>query len=141
MADTPRTWAILQALQARLQTIAVAGGYRTDAGLDVRLERTEADVALPYLVIYSGANVRPDDARTKGEREFTLIVEAHVPTSLFTAHQRVVDITEDIEDALTDYVPMPAALPLSFEESMFLDSPAGIAEMVSQTMFTTRYRR
>lgn len=141
MADTPRTWAILQALQARLQTIAVANDYRTDAGLDVRLERTETDVALPYLVIYSGGNVRPGDARAKGEREFTLIVEAHVPASLLNAHQRVVDITEDIEDALTDYVPMPVALPLSFEESLFLDSPVGIAEMVSQTLFSTRYRR
>lgn len=141
MASTPRTWAILQTLQARLQEVSVANGYRTDAGLDVRLERSEEVAAVPFLVLYSGSNVWPDDARTRGEREFTLIVEAHVPVALADAHERVVAITEDIEDALTDYLQQPLALPLSFEESLFLDTPAGLPVMVSQTMFTTRYRR
>lgn len=85
MADTPRTWAILQALQLRLQGITVAGGYRTDAGADVRLEPSDlGDV--PSITLFSGATTRPDDARTAGEREFTLIVEAQVPAGLDDAH-------------------------------------------------------
>ncbi len=141
MADLPRNWAILQTLQARLQEIDPANGYRTTAGDDVRLERGEEVVARPVLYLYSGSNVRPDDSRVRGEREFTLIVEAHVPTTLDSAHMAVVAITEDIEDALTDYLQQPLALPLTFEESLFLDSPAGLPVMVSQTLFTTRYRR
>lgn len=141
MASTPRTWAILQTLQARLQEIDPANGYRTNAGADVRLEGGEEVAPAPFLVLYSGSNVLPDDARTRGEREFTVIVEAHVPVALADAHERVVAITEDIEDALTDYLQQPLALPLRFEESLFLDTPAGLPARVSQTLFTTRYRR
>lgn len=141
MADTPRGWAILQTLQARLQTVTVANGYRTDLGMDVRLERNQQTPIEPYVVIYSGAKVRPDDARTKGEREFTMIVEAHVPTALTDAHRKVVDITEDIEDALDAYLQQPLALPLDFIEAAYLDAPDGLPVMASQSLFATRYRR
>lgn len=140
MADTPRTWAILQALQLRLQGITVVGGYRTDAGDDVRLEPSDlGDV--PSITLFSGATTRPDDARTAGEREFTLIVEAQVPAGLDDAHSLTVAVAEDVEQALDGYVPMPEALPLRFQESLFLERPDGVAAMVVQLMFATRFRR
>lgn len=141
MADTPRTWTILQALQLRLQGISVAGGYRTDAGDDVRLEPSDVVGAAPSITLYSGATTRPDDARAQGEREFTLIVEAQVPVALGNAHAVAVALAEDVEQALDGYVPMPEAMPLRFQESLFLDRPDGVAAMVVQIMFTTRYRR
>lgn len=140
MADIARPWQIMQALQARLQEIAVAGGYRTDAGADVRLEPSSLESA-PRLTIYSASTVRPDDARTPGEREFTVIVEALVPVSFNDAHAQVVAIAEDVEQALDAYLPQPSALPLRFQESMFLDRPDGMPCMAAQLMFTTRYRR
>jgi hypothetical protein len=140
MADTPRTWAILQALQLRLQGITVAAGYRTDAGQDVRLEPSDLGDA-PSITLYSGATTRPEDARAAGERDFTLIVEAQVPVALGDAHAQAVALAEDIEDALEGYVPMPSALPLRFQESLFLDRPDGVAAMAVQIMFTTRFRR
>lgn len=141
MADTPRPWAIIQALQARLATITLANGYRTDAGADVRTERSEGVPAAPYLALCSGSKVRPDDSRTKGERELMVFVEAHVPVTLTDAHERVVAIAEDVEDALDDYLQQPMALPLAFQESIYLDTPEGLPVQVAQMIFTTRYRR
>ena len=140
MAEKPRPWAILEALQVRLQTIAVAGGYRTDAGADVRLEPSQLE-STPRITLYSAATSKPDDARAAGEREFTLIVEAQVPADLEDAHAQVVAIAEDIEQALDTYLPMPGALPLQFLESLYLDRPDGVAAMAAQLMFVTRYRR
>lgn len=140
MADKPRTWAILETLQARLQQIAVVNDYRTNAGADVRLEQSQLGEA-PRITLYSGSTTRPEDARATGEREFTLIVEAQVPVALGDAHELVVAIAEDIEQALDAFLPQPLALPLQFQESLFLDRPDGIAAMAAQLMFTTRFRR
>lgn len=139
MADTPRTWAILEALQFVLQGITVDGGYRTDAGADVRLEPSQLGAG-ERITLYSGGTVA-DDERNPKQREFTLIAEACVPVELDNAHARVVAIAEDIEDALTGLIPMPSALPLRFAESIFLDRPDGLPAMVAQLMFTTGYRR
>jgi hypothetical protein len=139
MADTPRSWAILQALQTRLQTITVAGGYRTDAGADVRLEPSQLGAGA-RITLYSGGTAATDPAN-RAEREFTLVAEAVVPTDLDDAHALVVAIAEDIEQALDAYAPMPNALPLRFQESLILDRPEGMPAMAVQLMFTTRYRR
>ena len=143
MADTPRPWAILEAVQARLQTIAQASGYRTDAGADVRLEESQFDAdSAPRITLYTGSNVRPDGTRARNEREFTLVVEAAVSADMDNAHRAVVDIAEDIEDALTnDYLQMPDALPPEFQESLFLQRPDGVPAMVAQLMFSVRFRR
>lgn len=142
MSDTPRPWQILQAAQARLQGISVADGFRTNAGADVRLEPSADALSAPRLTLYTAAMVKPNEApRVSGEREFTLIIEAAVPTAIDNAHQLVIAIAEDIEDRLAGIVLMPDALPLSFEESLFLDRPDGVAAMVAQLMFSTRFRR
>lgn len=141
MADTPRPWQILEALQARLQGIAVANGYRTDAGADVRLEPSSEALAAPRITLYTASMVRSGEPRASGEREFTIIVECAVPVSLDNAHALVVAIAEDVEQSLVTYLQMPNALPLAFEESLFLDRPDGVAAMVAQLMFSTRFRR
>lgn len=139
MAETPRTWAIMLALQARLQQITVAGGYRTDAGADVRLEKSQL-AAAPRLTIFGGGTAHPDNT-LRNEREFTVIVEAQVPAELDNAQEQIIAIAEDVEQALDAFVAMPNALPLEFHESLVLDQPEGLSAMVVQMMFSTRYRR
>lgn len=142
MADAPRTWAILLALQTRLQTIKIADGYRTDAGADVRLEESAFEPsAAPRITLYTGSTVRPNDARVRGEREFTLVVEAAVSTEMETPQQQVIAMAEDIEEALDGFLQQPAALQLAFDECVFLQRPDGVPAMVAQLMFSTRYRR
>ncbi|MDZ5815099.1 hypothetical protein U4I65_08640 [Stenotrophomonas maltophilia] len=141
MADSARSYQILLVLQARLQQISVSNGYRTDAGADVRTEEAKEPAAAPRITLYAGSRTFPDGARSKGEREFTLIVEARIPASLDNLQAVATDIDEDMEQALDQYLQQPLALPLQFEESIILDKPDGLSEMVVQQMYTTRYRR
>lgn len=142
MADVARQWQILQTLQARLQGISVAGGYRTDIGADVRLEKAQFVAGdADRIHLYAGNTLRPDDSRTKGERSFDVIVEIYVSTTHDDAQARVIAAAEDVEDILDTYLPQPAALPLSFDECVYLDGPDGVAAWVAQLMFGTRYRR
>lgn len=143
MADVPRTWQVMQAVQARLQLITVAGGARTDLGRDVRLEPGQflADDG-PRITLYTGSVIRPDDARSSGERELTLIVEVAVPAAWGNAQQAIVDGVEDVEDILeAPWLPMTGALPLRFQDSVFLERPDGMPAMVAQIMFATGWRR
>jgi hypothetical protein len=139
-STTPRTWAIKQALQARLQQILVSNDYRTDAGADVRLEKSQLPGDAPRITIFSGTNVGKGRAQ-RNQREFALIVEATVPVALENAAFLTDAIAEDIEDALDGFVAMPEALPLAFEESLYLDCPEGMAAMAVQLMFGTEFRR
>lgn len=140
MAETARVLQILQALQVRLQQVTIANGYRTDAGQDVRLEASSGDAG-QRITLYAGQKVRPDDVRSRGERELVVIVEAQVPVGLDNAQALILAMDEDIEQALDTYLPMPAALPLEFQESLFLERPDGMPAMVVQQMYVTRYRR
>ena len=141
MADPAHSYQILTVLQTRLQQISIANGYRTDAGADVRTEESKDAAAAPRITLYAGSRVYPDSARSKGEREFTLIVEARIPASLDNLQALATAIDEDLEQALDQYLQQPLALPLQFEESIILDKPDGLSEMVVQQMYTTRYRR
>lgn len=142
MADLPIPWMILEAVQARLRTVRKAGGYRTDAGRDVRLEPAPFDPNdAPRLTLYPLTMLVPDDARSAGERGFTFVVEALVPIKLDNAQARIVETMADIEDALDGHLQAPLALPLQFQEAVLLDRPDGVAAMAAQVMFGTRYRR
>jgi hypothetical protein len=142
LADLPIPWAILELVQARLRTVRKAGGYRTDAGRDVRLEPTPFDPNdAARLTLYPLTMLLPDDARSSVERGFTFVVEALVPVKLDNAQLRIVETMADIEDALDDYSQAPLALPLQFQEAVLLDRPDGVAAMAAQVMFGTRYRR
>lgn len=142
MAETPITWALLEALQTQLRNIRRTAGYRTDAGLDVRLEpaQFEADAA-PRITLYALTTVRPDDAHGEGEREVTLVVEALVPVRFDDAQQRIVETMADIEQALDGLRLLTLALPLRFAESVILDRPDGVPAMAAQQLFVTRFRQ
>jgi CTP:molybdopterin cytidylyltransferase MocA len=140
-STTPRTWAIKQALQSRLQQILVANDYRTDAGADVRLEKSQLPATdAPRITIFSGTNAGKGRAQ-RNQREFAMVVEATVPVTLENAAFLTDAIAEDIEDALDEFVAMPGALPLVFEESLYLDCPEGMPVMAVQLMYGTEFRR
>lgn len=141
MADLAITTQVREALAARLRGISVANGYRTDAGADVRTEDSQFKPEEgTRITIYPGGKTRPDDAGNKREREFTLVVEALVPTSMATAVAECEAVEADIEQALDGYLQAPMALPLQLTESLFLDKPDGMPAMAAQLMFQTRYR-
>ena len=128
MADTPITWRILQATAERLALIRTSGGARTDMGADVRLEPRQFDPAdtTGCITLFTASVVRPDGARSPGERELTMIIELTVPAAWDSAQETAVAAVEDVEDILDDWLPFNGALPLRFQESMFLDRPDGM---------------
>ena len=99
MGETPIPWAILELVQTRLRTVRKAGGYRTDAGRDVRVEPAPFDPNdTARLTLYPLTTLYPDDARSASERGYTFVVEALVPVKLDNAQQRIVETIADIEE-------------------------------------------
>lgn len=141
MAEPAITRQILLGVQARLATVRVAAGYHTDAGLDVRVEERQGACTAPFVSLWTASVVRSDDGRVASERELTLIVEGQLPTSLTNAHERIELLADDIERCLDGFRTPAAALPLQFQETVFLDQPDGLAVMACQSLFVTRYRR
>lgn len=141
MADAPITTQIRAALATRLSTILVANGYRSDAGLDVREEPSQflAD-SQPRITVYPGAKGRPEDAGSKREREFSVVVEGMVPFTQGAPLTAIEAVEDDIELALSNYLQQPMALPLEWTETLFLERPDGVPAMAVQMMYVTRYR-
>lgn len=140
MAEQARGTQIRQAVAAQLRTILVANGYRTDAGADVRVEPTKLDtLQATRITVFPGSKVWPSDAQIKSEREYAFVVEVAVPVSLETPVYECEAVEADCEQALAKLL-LPDALPPQFSESVILDRPDGVAAMVLQVMYTTRYR-
>lgn len=147
MADTPKPWQILQAVQTRLAGIMVANGYRTDAGANVLLEGvqdTADDVA--RLTLYSLGISRPAQDRPDGKgRVFEFVIEATVPcvgaAGVVPAHQRAHEILADIEQAFDTYLQLPSALPAKLADVTFLDRPSGLDVVGLQVTCSVEYRR
>lgn len=141
MADTAITTQIRETLAERLRGIAIANGYRTDAGADVRTEPSEFVASdAPRITIFPGGKVRPDDARAKTEREFSVVVEAMVSVQMESPLAEIEAMEADIEQALEGYLQQPMALPLQSTESLFLERPDGLPAMCVQMMLQTRFR-
>lgn len=144
MADAP-TKAILEALAGALRTITVANGYRTDLGLDVRTERTESGLpAEPRctVAVTGKAKVPNGQQRPSKGRSVRGVIEFEVPASFTNAMAQVLAAEEDIDRLLTDvYTQMPDALPVEFDETIFLDRPEGFPVIAAEVHWSTGYRR
>lgn len=141
MAEPALTRQILLGLQSRLQTVRIAAGYHTDAGLDVRVEESQGACTAPFLSLWTASVVRSDDGRVASERELTVIIEGQLPVLMTNAHERLELMADDIERSLDGFRPPAATLPMQFRETVFLDRPDGLPVMACQCLFATRYRR
>ncbi|MBS0218082.1 MAG: hypothetical protein JSR63_07830 [Proteobacteria bacterium] len=142
MANQAEGTAIRLAIQAKLQTITVAAGYRTDIGLNVVTEAKRwVPADGPRVTVFPGHKMRPQDAIGRPtEREFRHVIEVLIPADYDTAAAQVEAAEADIEDALRGYPLMPNATPSLFEESMVLERPDGVPAMALQMIRVLRYR-
>jgi len=150
MAES-RTWAIILALQAQLQTITVANGYLTDAGLNVwTTDAQRPDTEALGLMIYSEniTGTGLDKERPgKPTREFTLLVEAAIGTDLDTAQQQIHALIEDIDNCLAAYTraqyadPANQVTPFHVADIAILDRPEGAAVIALQARIVARLFR
>lgn len=144
MANAPGKL-IIEALAAALRTITVANDYNTDLGLNVRTERTEGGIpSTPRctVAVVSKVKVERGQQRPAKGRALRGVIEIEVPTSYADATARVLDADEDIDRLITDvYTQMPDALPVQFEETIFLDRPEGMPVVAAEIHWTTAYQR
>jgi hypothetical protein len=150
MAKPSRSWAIIQALKIQLQTITVANGYNTDAGLnvwDTEGQRTD-DNALG-IMIYSEAITGPGvdvERPKKAVREIGLLLECSITTDLDTAQPQIHNIIEDIEVCLDAYAAgyLTSSRPSSsmhLTDVAILDRPEGMAVVAMNARVAARYVR
>lgn len=144
MAEVP-VQAIVSALADALAGITVAGGYNTDLGLNVRTERTETGLpTAPRCTVACTNKMRTEDggqSRASGSRTLRGVIEFEVPASYANALGAVYAADEDIDRRLRRYHQMPDALPVQYEETVFLDRPDGMPVVAAEIHWSTGYRR
>ena len=141
MAEPAPTWTLLANVAHRLSDIRVDGGYRTDIGDAVALEPAQhPDDSVEGLTLVALAIQRDANQPHGRHRALSALAEATVPASLTDAHARCHAIAADIEAALTDWIPLPKALPVQIEDIVFLDRPEGLPVVAVQVALSVRYR-
>ncbi len=140
---TPRTQQIIDTLATRLREITVANGYQSDIGLNVQTERRETGVPVsPRCTVGLVNKFRPDDGRAStNEREISGVIEVEFPANFANANAAMLLADDDIDRTFDEYLQQPAALPVKFTESVYLDRPEGLPVVAVQIGWRTRYRR
>lgn len=144
MAESPAK-AIIEALAGALRQITVANGYNTDLGNNVLTERAETPIpsVLRCTVgVVTKQRYQGDGKGSNRGRSLRGFIELEVPTSLTASTAELLRAEEDVDRLLTDtYTQMPDALPVDFEEAIFLDRPDGMPVRVAEIHWSTGYRR
>lgn len=134
MAD-PKPWLIILALQAQLQGITIANGYRTDAGNAVWTEPKQRNesAALGIGIATQHIDRWQGERPNKRGRELALTVECAISTSLDNAHQLAHQLIADVEDCLEKNTAaiagvlsaVPGVLTFEVESSEVANQPEG----------------
>lgn len=142
MADVP-VLDIVKALAKVLEGITIATGYNTDTGLNVRTERRQVGLPdAPVCTVACTSKVRGGDGKTRPDvgRMLRGVIEIEVPASYADALERVYTADEDIDRCLRAYHQMPDALPVTYDETIFLDRPEGMPVCAAEIHWSTAYR-
>lgn len=140
MAEPAPTWTLLTNVAQRLSEIRVERGYRIDIGDAVVLEPAQhPDESIEGLTLVALAIQRDANQAHGRHRVLSALAEATVPASLVNAHARCHAIAADVEAALTDWIPLPRALPVQVEDIVFLDRPEGLPVVAVQVALSIRY--
>ena len=144
--DTPITWQVVLFLQQRLQAITTAGGYRTDIGTNVFLEKKQFQENDPPFIVVTlvktqrtgGSNISPL------QRTATFQIEAAVPNGVNntnanqTAHLILADIEEIFSqraDQFSDRVKVVVGTDSQIEQS-----PDGLNAVLVTITGTANYK-
>lgn len=149
MADQPKSWLIVLALQAQLRGITVANGYLTDAGHNVWIEPAQRDesAALGISIVTEHIDRVEGERPHKREREITIPVEAAISTSQDNAHELAHQLIEDVERSIAALTaaaptpPVPGVMPFEIGNIEFANQPEGLAVIGVQIPIIARYFR
>lgn len=149
MADS-RSWAIILALQAQLQTITTANGYITNLGQSVWVNDGQRPSADAFgLMLYSESIIGPGLERErpgKPTRDFGVLIEAGLTTAMDDAQQQIHNAIEDVERCIAGFGPSSPLFPagatsVHVADVAVLDRPDGEAVVAMQVRIIVRYFR
>jgi len=136
--------AIVQALAEVLGTITVANGYHTDLGANVQTEIRGVEVpAEPQATVWAASKQRTQSGQARPDtgRGVEGYIEFAVPARYDDAMARVYAADEDLDRCLSQMHLMPNALPVQYEDAVFMNRPEGLAVAMVQVRWTTGFRR
>ena len=144
---TPKPWLLVQAVQARLQGISVANGYRTDLGAHVAVEAQQYEDTDQHLTIYTvGISPGKNNQRDRRVRELQLSLEMSVPVvigidGVANDHATVHQAIADVEDALFDAgrITVVGALEAYVGDISVIDRPNGLAYTAAALQLHVEY--
>ena len=134
---------IVDTLADALRGITVANGYNTDLGTNVRTERKQGGLPdAPVCTVACTSKVRGEDGKTRPNvgRMIRGVIEFEVPDGYADALAHVYTADEDIDRCLRQYHQMPGALPVSYDETIFLDRPEGLPVCAAEIHWSTAYQ-
>lgn len=143
MADVP-VQQIVDALAAALRGVTIANGYNTDLGAAVLTERTQTGLPTAARCTVACTNkMRTESGKNRpaGGRGLRGVIEFELPTSFPNALATVYAADEDIDRCLREYHQMPDALPVQYEETVFLDRPEGMPVVAAEIHWSTSYHK
>lgn len=142
MADKAPVEDIVDALADALRGILQSADYFTDLGRDVLTERSERPAGALRCTVAATNKVRSDDGKQRpaNGRGVRGVIEIEIPTSYTDAMRTIYRAEEDIDRCLRQYHQMPGALPVSYEEAVFLDKPEGLPVCGAEIHWQTGYR-
>jgi hypothetical protein len=143
---------VLQAIQAQLAPISVAGGYNTDIGARFFLNDSQRDVTMRPSIAIGGKTGTLDlttestasgAQKSKRARRMDLTIEAAVDASPETAEHVGHLMLEDIERAwaIKTCGAPTSVVSISLSTWTILDRPDGIAAVVLQILGSAEYAR
>lgn len=136
--------AIVQALADVLRTITVSNGYHTDLGANVQTEIPSVEApSSPVTTVWATAKQRAQagQARPDTGRGVEGVIEFAVPARYDDAMAQIYAAEEDLDRCLSRMHLMPNALPVQYEDAVFLHRPDGIPAAMVQVRWTTGFRR
>lgn len=142
MADVP-VKAIVDKLAEALRGITVANDYNTDLGANVRTERKQTGIpTVPVCTVACTTKTRREDGKGRPDvgRTISGVIEFEVPASFDNALDHVYAADEDIDRCLRKYHQMPGALPVMYDETIFIDRPDGMPVCAAEIHWSTGYR-
>lgn len=140
----PKSWDLLAAFETCLQAITVANGFNTDAGTVVTREPAQVpDEQGSVLAVVLESMRRPEDPAIRGAGFMVNVaVLAKVGTGMNNAQQRLHELIDDIQRAMTDrrdQFPVGAQYP-RFLEARVIPPAEGMKWIGADVRFSAHVR-
>lgn len=134
---------IVDTLADALREIRQDNGYSTDLGAAVNTEWSENSAKALRCTVVAREKSRTEGGQNRPAtgRFVRGVIAIEVPVTMEHSQQMIYRAEQDVDRCLSKYFQMPQALPVIYEESIFMEQPEGAPVRVAEIVWSTGYRR